>query len=188
MTKDYMLMHWVKDSSKNKEFDYDSMYTIILMVCGFILVETLREFLNVGMNLAIDQRMFGTMFKRLLNAPINLFFDNTPTGKIINRFSDDLGCTVSRLPSCIMWNIRNFIIIGVTMSYVAYNAPHVLYFIPVLAVVYVYIFKNYINIRQQFNKIEKVSRSPIMTHFNESLSGVSTIRTFQKIDVFEEKN
>ena len=30
------------------------------------------------------------MVKRILNAPVNLYFDSTPTGRIMNRFSQDM--------------------------------------------------------------------------------------------------
>lgn len=37
------------------------------------------------------------MVKRVLNAPINLYYDVTPTGRILNKFSKDLSVIETQL-------------------------------------------------------------------------------------------
>jgi ABC-type multidrug transport system fused ATPase/permease subunit len=44
--------------------------------------------------------MHDSLIKRVLNAPINLFFDKTPTGTLINIFSKDLhACDINTMRS-----------------------------------------------------------------------------------------
>ena len=45
------------------------------------------------------------MLKKVYNAPINLYFDVTPIGRILNKFSKDL----SQVELYFSWEIGNFL-------------------------------------------------------------------------------
>ena len=51
-------------------------------------------------------------------------------------------------------------------------------FIPVL-VIYLVIQRFYIRSSRQLKRLDSVSKSPIFSHFNESLAGVTSIRAFK---------
>jgi len=46
------------------------------------------------------------MLQRLVNAPVNTYFDKTPSGKILNRFSRDISKVDSEIGINIMWSIE----------------------------------------------------------------------------------
>ena len=48
------------------------------------------------------------MIYRVMRAPINLFFDVTPIGRILNRFSKDLSVLDSEMCWCLNWTVISF--------------------------------------------------------------------------------
>ena len=47
-----------------------------------------------------------------------------------------------------------------------------------IAIIFYFVQKIYVNTARQLKRLESVSRSPIYSHFGETLSGASTIRAF----------
>jgi ABC-type multidrug transport system fused ATPase/permease subunit len=51
----------------------------------------LRSMIVTCMTYTAGKKVHREMLEHVLNAPINLYFDVTPTGQIVNRFSKDVG-------------------------------------------------------------------------------------------------
>ena len=47
-------------------------------------------FVNTHMRITTSRHFFNMMLERVIHAPINLFFDITPMGRILNLFGPDL--------------------------------------------------------------------------------------------------
>jgi len=74
-------------------------------------------------------------------------------------------------------------LISVTVM-ICYATPFmVALFIPV-AVIYMLIQKYHIRTSLQLQRLRDISRSPIFSHFNEALNGISTIRAFNRENIF----
>ena len=55
-----------------------------------------------------------------------------------------------------------------------------------MAVLFFFIQKIYVNSSRQLKRLESISRSPIISHFGETLNGVSTIRAFRQQNKFSQ--
>ena len=124
--------------------------------------------------------------ERMLHAPVNLFFDTNSSGKILTRFTKDLDYVGSHLPNTFKWCLRNICVILITICYVAYNAPWCLSVLPVALTLFYFTCKDFIRTSIKISKVEKMASSPITTHINESIEGVTTINTFKKAKQFED--
>lgn len=128
------------------------------------------------------------MISKVLNAPINLFFDVTPTGTILNRFSKDL--TV--LDEQIFYKFHELnLVLGLLMTTILLVILAnwlILLFLPFILFVCYSLFQKFVPAYRQCTRIESITKSPILNQLNESLSGNSTIRAFGKQSHFINNN
>jgi hypothetical protein len=120
--------------------------------------------MDVLQNYLIDKEIFNKMLNRMLLAPINLFFDTTPSGLIHKRFNCDLNTTSRNLPNRLKRNMKNYLYIIMTMSFVCYNAPYCIFVIPVTFILYYFILKDFMRTTSQLGKLETAINAPLTSH------------------------
>ncbi|KAI6196585.1 Multidrug resistance protein mrp-7 [Aphelenchoides besseyi] len=134
-------------------------------------------------SLRASKQLHGPMLHRILEAPM-AFFDTTPIGRILNRFGKDVDVVDTMLPM----NFRYFLMcitqVTSTVLIVCISTPVFIVVAVVLIVIYVYALKFYVPTSRQLRRLESNYRSPIYSHFSESIQGVTTIRAFNKMDAF----
>uniref|UniRef100_A0A672PRC4 ATP-binding cassette sub-family C member 5 n=1 Tax=Sinocyclocheilus grahami TaxID=75366 RepID=A0A672PRC4_SINGR len=113
-------------------------------------------------------------FHQILGSPMS-FFDTTPTGRLVNRFSKDQDEVDAVLP----FNMENFLqfclIVTFTLLTICVVFPYLLIAVAVLAV----IFATILYIRQM-KRMENVSRSPWISLTTSTIQGLSTIHAYDK--------
>ncbi len=117
------------------------------------------------------------LLHHILRSPMS-FFDTTPVGRIANRLSSDLDVADESLPQEItdfLWCAVELISTVILISSVM---PPFVGVIAFLAVVFCLIIYYYVGSSRQLKRLESVSRSPILSHFQETLSGVSSLRAY----------
>ncbi|XP_053612777.1 multidrug resistance-associated protein 1 isoform X2 [Plodia interpunctella] len=114
----------------------------------------------------------------VLRAPSIGFFDCTPVGRVLNRFSKDVEVLDNVLPMTLRgWTSCFFAVLG-TLFVISFSTPIFLAVILPIGVVYYIIQRFYVASSRQLKRLESVSRSPIYSHFGESITGASTIRAY----------
>jgi len=116
------------------------------------------------------------------------FFDTTPVGRILNRFSKDQYVIDQTLPRTVtMFTVIAFasVLILVVIGSVT---PFFLTAVIPLAWIYLQVQMYYIRTSREVQRLDGVSRSPIYSHFDETLSGVSSIRAFSRDEEFIKQN
>ncbi|CAL8071482.1 unnamed protein product [Orchesella dallaii] len=119
------------------------------------------------------------MMDRVVRCPVR-FFESTPIGRIINRFSSDVAVVDRKL--CIsMQRFLQFVFLCISAIVVnaIVNAWFLLLAIPIVAIYY-YIQRFYRFSSRELQRIQAISRGPIYSHFHETLEGLSTIRAFRE--------
>ncbi|CAB3223722.1 unnamed protein product [Arctia plantaginis] len=117
------------------------------------------------------------LLDHVLKAPLQ-FFEVTPLGRILSRFSKDVDVLDTSLPSQIsdlMWCL--FEVLG-TLFVISFSTPIFLAVVVPIGVLYYIIQRFYVATSRQLKRLESVSRSPIYSHFGESITGASTIRAY----------
>ncbi|KAF8993579.1 Multidrug resistance-associated protein 1, partial [Haplosporangium bisporale] len=122
--------------------------------------------------------LFNRLINRIFRLPMS-FFDTTPMGRIINRFSSDMDSIDEQLPEEFNDLFAFMSIIGGALVLIAYSTPAFLVMIPPLGVLYFFIQDYFIKCSASLKRLYSVSKSPLYQHFSESLAGVSTIRVMR---------
>ncbi|KAG7398176.1 hypothetical protein PHYBOEH_011499 [Phytophthora boehmeriae] len=123
-----------------------------------------RSVMVMQLLLRSSKNLHDELFRRVLAAPVNIYFDVTPVGQILNRFSNDLDQMDSLLPQ--QW--QNFVQ-NVSMSCLSSR---------------VYFKKS----SREVKRLEGISRSPVYNLLSETLNGLQTIRAFKMQRTFEQLN
>uniref|UniRef100_A0A182TK84 ABC transmembrane type-1 domain-containing protein n=1 Tax=Anopheles melas TaxID=34690 RepID=A0A182TK84_9DIPT len=73
---------------------------LLLLLCPTTVLSTFLStlFLYIGA-LEASRTLHKTLLRRVLHAPLTSFFDITPVGRVLNRFSKDIDTTDSDLPA-----------------------------------------------------------------------------------------
>uniref|UniRef100_A0A7S4JUQ1 Uncharacterized protein n=1 Tax=Paramoeba aestuarina TaxID=180227 RepID=A0A7S4JUQ1_9EUKA len=130
-------------------------------------------------SLASSKNLHVGMLDNVCHAPMS-FFDTTPLGRIVNRFSKDIYTVDEVLPNIIgMWLGSIFY----TLSIIVILLVPLPYFVVVLVPVgflFFYVQKFYLRSSREVQRLDSISRSPIYAHFGETLNGVSTVRSYSR--------
>ncbi|KAK3589166.1 hypothetical protein CHS0354_018871 [Potamilus streckersoni] len=123
------------------------------------------------------------MLTNILRCPLE-FFDTTPIGRIVNRFTQDIDSIDNELPMQFhMWLDALFVCLS-TLVVISYSTPIFLSVILPIGILYLVAQRFYIPTSRQLKRLESKTRSPIYNNFSESLTGASVIRAFGVQDKF----
>ncbi|XP_075417735.1 ATP-binding cassette sub-family C member 3 isoform X1 [Tenrec ecaudatus] len=118
-----------------------------------------------------------------LRAPQS-FFDTTPSGRILNRFSKDIYVIDEVLAPTIQMLLDVFFNSICTLVVIVTSTPLFAVVILPLAALYIYVQRFYVATSRQLKRLESVSRSPIYSHFSETVTGASVIRAYGRSQDF----
>ncbi|XP_072188830.1 ATP-binding cassette sub-family C member 10 isoform X2 [Excalfactoria chinensis] len=127
------------------------------------------------------------LLQRVIKATVT-FFDTTPTGRILNRFSSDLYCVDDSLPFILNIFLANMYGLLGMLVIITYGLPWIGLVLLPLAALYFSIQRYYRRTSRELKRLYSVTLSPIYTHFSETLSGLSSIRAMRATQRFELEN
>ncbi len=171
---DFLLRDWSLDGERTN-VSYFSVYsslsvTVLVVSCAANLVGQL-----IGAR--ARRNMHESMLTNLVRCPLD-YFEAYPIGRIINRFSYDVFIVDQKLPSSIQ---RLVIVSLICLSALVVNAIQSPLFIvcavPMLAV-YWWLQHYYRCTSRELQRLESISRTPVLSHFSDTLGGLVTVRAF----------
>ncbi|GAB6030102.1 Multidrug resistance-associated protein 1 [Chamberlinius hualienensis] len=129
------------------------------------------------------RRLHSRMLDNILRGPMS-FFDTTPLGRIVNRFSKDIDVVDLTIPQTIQTWLMSLYQVLTTILVITIGTPIFLAAAVPLFVLYYFIQRFYVATSRQLKRLESISRSPIYSHFSESVTGSAVIRAFGRVDSF----
>uniref|UniRef100_A0A7N8XKF2 ATP-binding cassette, sub-family C (CFTR/MRP), member 4 n=1 Tax=Mastacembelus armatus TaxID=205130 RepID=A0A7N8XKF2_9TELE len=161
-----------------KELDVDfylGVYgglTAVTIVLGFV-----RNLVLFNVLVRCAQSLHNRMFNAIIRTPV-CFFDINPIGRVLNRFSKDIGQLDSNLPWTFVDFIQVFLQIVGVIAVAASVIPWIL--IPVLPLLlfFLYLRRYFLQTSRDIKRLESTTRSPVFSHLSSSLQGLWTIRAF----------
>ena len=166
MIANFYTQSWAHASEENQfgkfRFYVIMIYGLNLLSAAFLFV---RIFSQVFAGLKVGKKLHNILIAYVFRAPINIFFDVTPVGKILNRFSKDMAV----IDEQIYYNLGSFLICLwqsiVCLAVAATAVPPILAVIAVFLLfsfcLFVYSMKAY----KDCYRIESVTMSPILSFF-----------------------
>ncbi|PVU97053.1 hypothetical protein BB561_000790 [Smittium simulii] len=182
------LKNWANSNDKGEKYDsyYLSIYAI-LGVLSIIFGGCRAYVLLTQCNVKSATISHENMLKSVFRSPMS-FFDTTPIGRILNRFSKDQTTIDEDLPQSFgAWLMSFLIMIFSFIAIILSLPPFIIVAIPVYFI-YIRLQNIYLHVSRDVKRIDSTTRSPIYQHFQESLGGVSTIRAYGQTKRFEIEN
>ncbi|KAF4090918.1 hypothetical protein AMELA_G00031150 [Ameiurus melas] len=171
--------------SNNPDLDFYQMIYGLTIV-AMVVLSALKGYTFTKVTLHASSKLHDTMFRTILASPMS-FFDTTPTGRMVNRFSKDQDEIDSVLP----FNMENFLqfclMVTSTVLTVCIVFPYLLIAVVTLGAIFsviLYIFQRSI---REMKRLENVSRSPCISLTTSVIQGLSTIRAYDKSTQYTEK-
>ncbi|PWA30778.1 hypothetical protein CCH79_00009268, partial [Gambusia affinis] len=174
--------------STNATSDVSYYLTIYGSIAASNTVFTaLRAFLFAYGVICAASAIHNRLLDRVLQATVT-FFDVTPLGRILNRFSSDLYSVDDFLPFILNILLANvFGLLGMLVV-ISYGLPWVLVPLLPLALLYYRTQNFYRHTSRELKRLCSLSLSPIYSHFSETITGLGTIRASCSAARFREEN
>ncbi|XP_014360452.2 ATP-binding cassette sub-family C member 4 [Papilio machaon] len=151
------------------------IYIWAAAIFGCIILTTERSLLFLWVCMRSSIKLHNLMFSNILSATMR-FFDTNPSGRILNRFSKDMGVVDEILPRMILDSMQMFMVMFGILIMVAIVNPYMLVTTAVCGI-FMYLWTVvYLSTAQAIKRVEGVSRSPVFSHVSATMSGLPTVR------------
>lgn len=115
------------------------------------------------------------------------FFDATPVGRVLNRFSRDVDSVERDLAWSFASTVRHVLWTLGSLAVIAVVLPVALVFILPALIAYYRLQHEYRATARETKRLHSVTRSPRFAHFKETLQGLTVLRAFSKQQLFLEQ-
>ena len=170
---------WLSYLTK-KTFEFQQQASTLAVFAGLsfaaVVFGVIRCYLFFYVCLRSSENLHDKMVTCALQAPVS-FYDTNPAGRILNRFSQDIGCVDELLPKSFLLAIQMVLFVITAALLPSFtNYWHCLVSLPVF-ISFPYLAWYYLKTSRELKRFESISRSPVFSHFSETMAGLDTIRT-----------
>lgn len=187
---DFWLSKWSEASFSNNTSENDPVVKKYVGV--YALLSGIGILLSLVTNLAAQLtslRAVRVLFSQMLNTIVCCpmrFFDTTPIGRILNRFSSDMNTIDKKLPVTLPVLLR-FLLLCISAIIVdVIVTPYFLAAVVPIVAIY-YFLQHYFRFSsRELQRLDSITKSPVFSHFTETISGLTTIRAYREEKRFTE--
>jgi len=159
-----------------------------VLVYGFLglfalFISVMNNFFWLERGIKAGKRMHDEMLRSVLRAPIR-FFDSTPVGRILQRFSRDVESVDIYLQWSFVSVVHSILQVVVSLFLILVLIPWMIVIIIPVMMLYYRVQNDYRRPAREVKRFDSVARSPRYAHFKETLQGLVVIRGFKKEEWF----
>lgn len=141
----------------------------------------------VNISPSVGRKLHHVLLRTVMRAPQS-FFSGVETGTILNRFSTDMGMIEGQLGVGVLITVTRLFACLACAGLIAAGSPFAAFTIPFLILAIYFLQKVYLRTSRQLRLLELETRSPLFSHFLETLEGLPTIRAFGWESMFASDN
>ncbi|KAL4580015.1 hypothetical protein LXL04_016188 [Taraxacum kok-saghyz] len=181
-------MAWASSTSDSIESRIGGSNLIIVYMgfgvgCAFCVLARSMLVMKAGYETA--NQLFNKMHFCIFRAPMS-FFDSNPSGRILNRASTDQSVVDVKLSDTMILLAAVVIqLFGVVIVMSLGAWPVFLFFFPMIGIC-IRLQRYYIPSARELARLVGVSKAPVIQHFSETISGSTTIRSFDQTHRFKD--
>uniref|UniRef100_A0A8C1FGN5 Uncharacterized protein n=1 Tax=Cyprinus carpio carpio TaxID=630221 RepID=A0A8C1FGN5_CYPCA len=187
------LSDWTEDSVEYFNTTYPNhirdmrigVFGALGMAQGFLVF--LGTILLADGSISASRTLHTSLLSNILKVPM-VFFDTTPSGRIVNRFAKDIFTVDEIIPMSFRTCILCLLGVLGTLFVICLATPIFTAVVVPMAVIYYFVQRFYVATSRQLRRLDSVSRSPIYSHFGETVSGISVIRAYGHQQRFLKQN
>nr|XP_055046149.1 ATP-binding cassette sub-family C member 9 isoform X5 [Misgurnus anguillicaudatus] len=201
---DYWLADWTSSNQRNKSridsfangtnytenndpLEHYSYVPVFIILCGSAIVLCLVTSLTVEfLGVAAATKLHHNLLNKIIHAPIR-FFDITPLGQILNRFSADTNIIDQHIPPTLESLTRSTLLCLSAIGVIAFVTPTFLIALVPLAVAFYFIQKYFRVASKDLQDLDDSTQLPLLCHFSETAEGLTTIRAFRHEARFKQR-
>ncbi|XP_068116443.1 ATP-binding cassette sub-family C member 8 isoform X2 [Hyperolius riggenbachi] len=194
---DFWLAKWTWDAIYNVssssyavqscDFDHSpySMVFSILSCLGIIMCLSTSVAVE-WTGLRVARKLHNSLLNAIILAPMR-FFETTPLGSILNRFSADFNTIDQHIPTTLECLSRSTLLCVSALAVISYVTPIFLISLVPLAISCYFIQKYFRVASRDLQQLEDSTQLPLLAHFSETVEGLTTIRAFRYEARFRQK-
>ena len=146
------------------------------LVIGTLLLTTIVSFFFFYTLLRASRNLHDKMTTAVIKSPV-IFFDTNSAGRILNRFSKDIGCMDDQLPPQFLHAVQLCLFsLGATLLSAATNYWLVIGITP-LVLLFLYFGRYYLKTSRELKRLEAIKCSPVYAHISDTVAGLEVIRS-----------
>ncbi|KAG0072906.1 Multidrug resistance-associated protein 1, partial [Podila epicladia] len=188
MSIPFWLQYWTStvDATTHSTAYFLGVYAILMVV--YMAVDVYLTYLaTVDAPLHASKTLHENLLAKVIRLPMS-FFDTTPQGRVLNRFSNDIAGVDEGIPHSLLSFLSCFFALAGSLLILCFVTPSFILVIPFLALFYLLFQAYYLRTSSILKRLQSVAKSPLYQHFTETLNGVSSIRAMRLSDRFTAKS
>uniref|UniRef100_A0A803YJ51 ATP binding cassette subfamily C member 8 n=1 Tax=Meleagris gallopavo TaxID=9103 RepID=A0A803YJ51_MELGA len=189
---DYCLARWTSDAiSEKMEVELKNCShcevrdTFILCCLGIVLC-LVTSIAVEWTGLKVTKKLHASLLNKIILAPMR-FFETTPLGSILNRFSADCNTIDQHIPATLECLSRSTLLCVSALAVISYVTPMFLIALVPLAIMCYFIQKYFRVASRDLQQLDDSTQLPLLSHFSETVEGLTTIRAFRYEAKFRQK-
>eukprot|EP00667_Euglena_gracilis_P000579 EG_transcript_579 len=189
VASDLFLSHWSSQALAPAPDHSAAWYLVVFSSLNLLstVVQGVSSIAMAMVAVAGCRKLHKQMLDCIARCPM-AFFDTTPLGRIISRFSNDVDKMDQWLSETLMGVLRTLLnLLSSLVTMVAIVPLQVVVLLPI-AGLYSFVQSFFRCTSRELQRLESISKSPIFAHLSETLGGLSTIRAYHAGPQFTTKS
>lgn len=171
---------------KHSDTYYEGIYGL-LQVCALIALLLLGVAIFITSTKKVGAKIHRDALHTLVGAPL-AFFTSTDTGSVTNLFSQDLNLIDTELPEATINTLVSLAQAVGQMAVMLTSSAYLAISYPFLAALLYVVQRFYLRTSRQIRLLDLEAKSPLYTHFLDTVKGITTLRAFGFIPDYTERN
>ncbi|XP_078537187.1 ATP-binding cassette sub-family C member 8 isoform X2 [Lissotriton helveticus] len=190
---DYWLAKWTSDAisvkdkaqqsncslSQDCRFNHAPYSMVFSILCCLGIIMCLITSIAVEWTgLRVAKKLHYSLLNKIILAPMR-FFETTPLGSILNRFSADFNTIDQHIPATLECLSRSTLLCFSALAVISYVTPVFLISLAPLGIICYFIQKYFRVASRDLQQLDDSTQLPLLSHFSETMEGLTTIRAFR---------